>query len=90
LFGYITAYKPELKIREWELYQAVYCGLCRSWGETTALFRMFLSYDFVFLALLIESANGKTRPFPRALHAEPGGKSNRSAKALPPFPTAPL
>lgn len=60
MFGYITAYKPELKIREWELYQAVYCGLCKELGRNYGPFsRMFLSYDFVFLALLIESANGE-------------------------------
>ena len=30
MFGYIVIHKPELKVREYEAYQAGYCGLCRS------------------------------------------------------------
>jgi hypothetical protein len=58
LFGYITVQKPELKIKEYDLYQSAYCGLCKELGRRFGpLSRMFLSYDFVFLALLIETAN---------------------------------
>lgn len=51
MFGYLKPYTPELKLREYEVYRAIYCGLCRSMGNLTGQFsRMTLSYDFVFLA----------------------------------------
>ncbi|MBQ8731248.1 MAG: hypothetical protein IJY82_00270 [Oscillospiraceae bacterium] len=53
MFGYVTPFKPELKIREYETYQAVYCGLCRQLGRVFGfLGRATLSYDFTFLALM--------------------------------------
>ena len=52
MFGYVRAYKPELKVKEYELYRAAYCGLCRSMGKCTGqCSRMTLSYDFAFLAI---------------------------------------
>ena len=52
MFGYVRAYKPELKVKEYELYRASYCGLCRSMGKCTGqCSRMTLSYDFAFLAI---------------------------------------
>ena len=30
LFGYIIVNKPEMKFKEFDLYHAYYCGLCRS------------------------------------------------------------
>lgn len=51
MFGYVKPYVPDLRVRENELYRALYCGLCRSMGKhTSPLSRMTLSYDFVFLA----------------------------------------
>ena len=53
MFGYVRVSKPELKVKEYELYQATYCGLCRSMGKCTGqCSRMTLSYDFAFLALV--------------------------------------
>ena len=53
MFGYIRAYKPELRVREWELYKAVYCSLCKRLGKNFGIAARFtLSYDFVFLAML--------------------------------------
>lgn len=53
MFGYVRAYKPELRIKEWEMYKAVYCSLCRELGKSYGIFARFtLSYDFTFLALL--------------------------------------
>lgn len=53
MFGYIRAAKPELKVKELELYKAVYCSLCRKLGKCYGLpSRFILSYDFTFLALL--------------------------------------
>lgn len=56
MFGYVKAFKPELRVWELEAYKAVYCSLCRSLGKTYGMLARFtLSYDFVFLALLSHS-----------------------------------
>ena len=53
LFGYIRAEKQELKIKEYEIYKAIYCSLCKKLGKSYGLISRFtLSYDFTFLALL--------------------------------------
>lgn len=53
MFGYIRIGKPELKVKEYEMYKAVYCSLCRTLGKEYGFFTRFtLSYDFTFLALL--------------------------------------
>ena len=60
MFGYIKPFVPELKVRENELYKAVYCGLCKSMGKTTKAFsKLTLSYDAVFLALVRASLSGE-------------------------------
>lgn len=59
MFGYVKPFIPELKVRDYELYGAVYCGLCKSMGKTTRFYsRAFLSYDAVFLALVLSSLHG--------------------------------
>lgn len=53
MFGYIRPYKPELKIKEFGVYKAVYCGLCQTLGRRYGLLsRMILSYDAAFTAIL--------------------------------------
>ena len=53
MFGYIRACKPEMRIKEYELYKAVYCSLCKEMGKTYGILSRFtLSYDFTFYALL--------------------------------------
>lgn len=56
MFGYIVVNKPEMKFREFDMYQSYYCGLCKSlkerYGKTG---QMTLSYDMTFLALLLTS-----------------------------------
>lgn len=53
MFGYVRAAKPELKVKEYEMYKAVYCTLCKTLGKSYGfLARLTLSYDFTFLALL--------------------------------------
>lgn len=60
MFGYIRACKPELRMKEYELYKAVYCSLCKKLGKNYGVFARFtLSYDFTFLALLKMSLNDK-------------------------------
>ena len=53
MFGYVKIAKPELKIKEYETYKAVYCTLCKQLGRHYGFFaRLTLSYDFTFLCLL--------------------------------------
>lgn len=54
MFGYVRPQREELKVWEWEGYRAVYCGLCAALGRRHGLAaRMFLNYDFTFLAMLL-------------------------------------
>ena len=58
MFGYIRACKPEMRIKEYELYKAVYCSLCKELGKSYGIFARFtLSYDFTFLAILSMALN---------------------------------
>ena len=57
MLGYVRPVKPELRIRDFEDYKAVYCGLCNSLGKFFGpLAKATLSYDFTFLAMLMMSA----------------------------------
>ncbi|MEG1929709.1 MAG: DUF5685 family protein [Anaerovorax sp.] len=54
MLGYILPEKPEMKVRELELYQAYYCGICRSIGKRYGqLPRFTLNYDSVLLSLMV-------------------------------------
>lgn len=53
MFGYVRPFKPEMLVKEFELYKSVYCGLCRQLGSDYSIFaRSILSYDCTFLALV--------------------------------------
>ena len=60
MLGYIRPYAPDLRLREYQYYRGVYCGLCRAMGRCTGqCSRLSLSYDLVFLALVrLALANG--------------------------------
>lgn len=52
MFGYVTVFKPELKIKEYEAYKGVYCTLCKEMGkEYGILSRFLLSYDGAFYVM---------------------------------------
>jgi len=56
MFGYILPEKPELKIKEYEIFRAYYCGVCKSIGDRFGqITRISLNYDSAFLALLLDS-----------------------------------
>jgi hypothetical protein len=58
MFGYIMPDKPELKIKEYELFRAYYCGVCKSMGRSFGpISRFALSYEAVFLGLLLSAVN---------------------------------
>lgn len=54
MLGYVTVAKGELKIKEYDIYQGYYCGICKAMGKRCSqLSRMTLSYDSVFLAMVL-------------------------------------
>ena len=56
MFGYIMPEKSELKVKEYEMFRAFYCGVCKSIGKRIGnLPRITLNYDTTFLALLLVS-----------------------------------
>lgn len=56
MLGYVMIDKPELKVREYEVYTGYYCGVCKSIGKRYGqLPRMALSYDAAFLAIMLAS-----------------------------------
>lgn len=64
MFGYVKPFIPELKVKEHEVYKAVYCGLCRTMGsETGQLSRLTLSYDFALLTIVRLLATGSSLSF---------------------------
>lgn len=56
MFGYVTIYKPELKIKDFEKYNGYYCGLCRTLKEKYGFMgQMTLTYDMTFAIILLTS-----------------------------------
>ena len=47
MFGYIKPDRDELLVKDYNLYKAIYCGLCREIKRNVSFFLSFgLSYDF--------------------------------------------
>lgn len=60
MFGYVRPFKPYLRMCEYEVYRAVYCGVCKAIGRSFGqLPRFTLSYDLAFLALCDMSVNNE-------------------------------
>lgn len=61
MFGYVRPNRDELKVRELRDYEALYCGLCHTLGKRHGFFaRLFLNYDFTFLAMVLDRGAGRT------------------------------
>lgn len=64
MFGYIKVQKENLLVKDWALYRAIYCGLCREIRKNVSFFLPFsLSYDFVFLSIVRDIAEGEKITF---------------------------
>jgi hypothetical protein len=58
MFGYINVCKEELKVKDYELFRAYYCGVCKALGKHYShISRLGLSYDIVFLAILLSAVS---------------------------------
>ena len=70
MFGYIVPQVSELKVREYELYRAYYCGLCKMLKQEYKK-NAVLNYDSVFLYLLadgLREEQGTVEPCKCAFH----------------------
>lgn len=91
MFGYVRPYKPELLVREYDQYKAVYCQLCRVLGEEYGYTARFaLSYDCAFYALLalgdepVEERRGRCvcNPMKACTYLPSPGEAYKKAAAL--------
>lgn len=54
MFGYVVVYQPELKFKEFNIYQGYYCGLCHSLKKRHGILgQLTLTYDMTFLSMLL-------------------------------------
>ncbi len=54
MFGYIVMNKPEIKMKDFDMYRTFYCGLCRELREKYGISgQITLSYDMTFVILLL-------------------------------------
>lgn len=61
MLGYVKTDAQELRMREYQYYRALYCGLCKRMGKCTGnCSRLSLSYDFVFLAAVRLAVRGQS------------------------------
>ena len=63
VFGYVKPRRGDLRIKEYDFYKAVYCGLCHHQKKLSRRLRYMLSYDMVLLALLRLGAVGERACF---------------------------
>lgn len=72
MFGYVRPVREELKCKDFDLYRATYCGLCRALRQRYGLIApMFLNFDFTFLALLLAPEETRFTPCQGRCHANP-------------------
>ena len=54
MYGYVRPERGELKLREYDVFRGVYCGLCHTLNKRYGpLMRFAVNYDFTFLAMLL-------------------------------------
>ena len=60
MFGYVRYDLPNLYVKDFMLYKALYCGVCKGIGASCGhAARMGLSYDMAFLSALLHNMSGK-------------------------------
>lgn len=72
MFGYVRPLRGELKCKDFDLYRATYCGLCRCMRQRYGLVApMLLNFDFTFLALLLWEPEETFHPCSGRCHGKP-------------------
>ena len=56
MFGYVRYDIPNLYIKDFMLYKAMYCGLCKGIGASCGqMARVGLTYDVTFLSIILHN-----------------------------------
>ena len=55
MFGYVRLNEPELKIKDFQAFRSVYCGVCRGLRSYGLSSWLALNYDMTFVALVLTS-----------------------------------
>ncbi len=75
MFGYVIPDKLNMYIKDFNVFQSFYCGLCKTLGETGAEFtRLCTNYDVTFYNVLLHSLTSTPVQFERKLCAYNGKK----------------
>ncbi len=93
MFGYVRPYKPELLVKDYELYRSAYCGLCKQLGRDYGIFaRLILSYDCTFFTAVCASVGSGSicvqggrcvcNPLKRCVYCETEDDSQAKSAAL--------
>ena len=63
MFGYIQYDKPNLYIKDFELYRAMYCGVCKGLGAACGqIARLGHSYDAAFFSAILHNSKNEDIP----------------------------
>lgn len=77
MFGYVIPDKLNMYIKDFNVFQSFYCGLCKTLGETGAEFtRLCTNYDVTFYNVLLHSLTNTPVKFERKLCAYNGKKKS--------------
>lgn len=64
MFGYVVPDKPNMFIKDYTVYKAFYCGLCKSIGKKCGqLMRFTTNYDVTFLAVFMHAVRDRQVEF---------------------------
>ncbi len=75
MFGYVIPDKNNMYIKDFNVFQAYYCGLCKTLGKTgSQITRLCTNYDVTFFNVLIHSLQKVEPSFERKLCAYNGKK----------------
>ena len=68
MFGYVRPLKGELKVREYEMFKAVYCGLCHRLKKRCGFAARFVvNFDFTFMAMLLSESESPCWEYRRCI-----------------------
>ena len=75
MFGYVIPDKQNMYIKDFNVFQAFYCGLCKTLGKTgSQITRLCTNYDVTFYNVLLHSLTNTPVTFERKLCAYNGKK----------------
>lgn len=75
MFGYVIPDKQNMYIKDFNVFQAYYCGLCKTLGKTgSQITRLCTNYDVTFYNVLLHALTKQEVKFERKLCAYNGKK----------------